>query len=281
MWNKLFSQLNLIRFGLAISAVAVILLILPRADHQSFSYELNQPWKYPLLTADFDMPILRDSASARLMRDSIDRMFVPFVKQKPDVAKANIEKFSSLIDRYTSPEEKRVLTDLLRKTYEEGILDSRLYEHVEVNRKHTLRLVENSGKNTKSVVTLNAGSMLSPAKAFRRIDSIYSHELHEKEGTMNPEVSKALNICISPNIVVDTATDYKYRSQEYLTVTGAMGVIKTGQRIVDRGEIINPQIFTNLNTYQDMMSTRQSDARSHTYFIIGQGIYIVVIVILL
>jgi len=75
MWNKLFSQLNLIRFGLAISAVAVILLILPRADHQSFSYELNQPWKYPLLTADFDMPILRDSASARLMRDSIDRMF--------------------------------------------------------------------------------------------------------------------------------------------------------------------------------------------------------------
>ena len=29
MWNKLFSQLNLIRFGLAISAVAVILLILP------------------------------------------------------------------------------------------------------------------------------------------------------------------------------------------------------------------------------------------------------------
>lgn len=281
MWNKLFSQLNLIRFGLAISAVAVILLILPRADHQSFSYELNQPWKYPLLTADFDMPILRDSASARLMRDSIDRMFVPFVKQKPDVAKANIEKFSSLIDRYTSPEEKRVLTDLLRKTYEEGILDSRLYEHVEVNRKHTLRLVENSGKNTKSVVTLDAGSMLSPAKAFRRIDSIYSHKLHEKEGTMNPEVSKALNICISPNIVVDTATDYKYRSQEYLTVTGAMGVIKTGQRIVDRGEIINPQIFTNLNTYQDMMSTRQSDARSHTYFIIGQGIYIVVIVILL
>ena len=59
------------------------------------------------------MPILRDSASAGLMRDSIDRMFVPFVKQKPDVAKANIEKFSSLIDRYTSPEEKSVLTDLL------------------------------------------------------------------------------------------------------------------------------------------------------------------------
>ena len=33
-------------------------------------------------------------------------------------------------------------------------------------------------------------------------------------------------MCLAPNIVIDTATDYKYRSQEYLNVTGAMGVIK-------------------------------------------------------
>jgi len=81
MWNKIFSQLNLIRFGLAIISVAVIILILPRADHQSFSFEENQPWKYPLLTADFDTPILRDSASARKMRDSINRVFVPYRAQ--------------------------------------------------------------------------------------------------------------------------------------------------------------------------------------------------------
>lgn len=281
MWNKIFSQLNLIRFGLAITSVAVILLFLPRADHQSFSFEENQPWKYPLLTADFDTPILRDSASVRKMRDSIDRVFVPFVKRDLEAEKTNVERFANIIQNHSSPDERSLLLKLLRQTYENGVLESKMYANVVTNGNRQLRLVEGNSGESKSVVTINAASMLSPARAFGRIDSIFSHEFHGGEGKMAPEIRKALNLCITPNIVTDSATDYKYRSQEYLNVTGAMGVIKKGQRIVDRGEIITPQIFTNLNTYLDMMNSRQAETRDHTYFIIGQGLYIILIYILL
>ena len=281
MWNKIFSQLNLIRFGLAITSVAVILLFLPRADHQSFSFEENQPWKYPLLTADFDTPILRDSASVRKMRDSIDRVFVPFVKRDMEAEKTNMERFANIIQNHSSHEERTLLLKLLKQTYENGVLESKMYANVVSNGNRQLRLVEGNSGESKSVVAINAASMLSPARAFGRIDSIFSHEFHGGEGKMAPEIRKALNLCITPNIVTDSATDYKYRSQEYLNVTGAMGVIKKGQRIVDRGEIINPQIFTNLNTYLDMMNSRQAETRDHTYFIIGQGLYIILIYILL
>ena len=281
MWNKVFSQLNLIRFGLAITSVAVILLFLPRADHQSFSFEENQPWKYPLLTADFDTPILRDSASARKMRDSIDRVFVPFVKRDVETEKANVERFANIIQNYSTPSERALLMKLVRQTYANGILDAKLYADVAARGNHELRLVDSESGDSKSVVAVNASSMLSPAKAFGKIDSIFSHEFHGGEGKLSPEIGKALNLCLTPNIVTDSATDYKYRSQEYLNVTGAMGVIKKGQRIVDRGEIINPQIFTNLNTYLDMMNSRQAEAHSHTYFIIGQGLYIIIVYVLL
>lgn len=277
MWNKIFSQLNLIRFGLAITSVAIILLILPRADHQSFSYELNQPWKYPLLTADFDMPIYRDSTSARLMRDSIDHVFVPFVKRDNNVAVSNTEKFSKLIEHHTDPKERNLLNFLIKHTYENGVLDTDLYKHMQEMQGHQLRLVTTEGNESKSVVTLDASEMLSPAKAFQKIDSIYEFETAFR---LSPELSKALNLCLIPNIELDSTTDFKYRKQEYLTATAAMGVIKTGQRIVDRGEIITPQIYTNLNTYQEMMRTRQSDI-THTYFIIGEGIYIVIIISIL
>lgn len=281
MWNKIFSQLNLIRFGLAITSVAVILLFLPRADHQSFSFEENQPWKYPLLTADFDTPILRDSASVRKMRDSIDRVFVPFVKRDLEAEKTNMERFANIIRNHSSHEERTLLLKLLKQTFENGVLESKMYANIVTNGNRQLRLVEGNSGESKSVVAINAASMLSPARAFGRIDSIFSHEFHGGEGKMAPEIRKALNLCITPNIVTDSATDYKYRSQEYLNVTGAMGVIKKGQRIVDRGEIINPQIFTNLNTYLDMMNSRQAETRDHTYFIIGQGLYIILIYILL
>lgn len=281
MWNKIFSQLNLLRFGLAITSVAIILTILPRADHQSFSFEQNQPWKYPLLTADFDTPILRDSASQRKMRDSIDRVFVPFVKRDTKAEAANIDRFSRLIENYATPHERSMLMKLLKNSFDNGVLDASLYENVAARGSHELRLVENTGGDTKSVVAINAASMQSPARAFVEIDSAFNKEMHGGGGKLSPEIGKALNMCLAPNIVLDSATDYKYRSQEYLNVTGAMGVIKKGQRIVDRGEIVNPQVFTNLNTYIEMMNSRQADTRSHTYFLLGQGLYIIIIYVML
>lgn len=272
-----FSKANMLRIGLALAAIAVILTLLPRADHQSFTYEVNQPWRYPLLTADFDTPILRDSASARRMRDSIDREFVPFVKRLPEVGPANIERLRTLLAKYTTAPERELLVEELENTYRNGIIDAKLYEEMVGLPSHELRLVETGGKDSRQVAAVNASRMLSPARAFTKIDSVFSHRFHNTGERTSVEVGKALNICILPNVVLDSAIDYKYRSQEYLTVTGAMGVIKKGQRIVDRGEIVSPQIATVLNTYLEMNATRKSNVESHTYYIVGQGIYMAIV----
>ncbi|MCH5234871.1 MAG: HDIG domain-containing protein [Muribaculaceae bacterium] len=281
MLSKIFSQLNLLRFGLAASAVAIILLVLPHADHQGFSYEQNQPWKYPLLTADFDIPILRDSTSIRVMRDSIDRTFVPFVKRDLQVEKENINRFNALISQEATPGQAYLLTSLLTQTYEKGILDNDLIEELHDNHKNALRLVTESKDNTKEIVALDFKNMFSARRAYTFIDSVYEAQKTKNMPDLSQEITRALNLSLNANIVLDSVTDSKYRDQEYLTVNGALGVIKTGQRIVDRGEIITPQIFTNLNTYQEMLATRQSDRHDHTYFIIGQGLYIAVILTVL
>lgn len=281
MLKNLFSRLNMIRFGLAAASALIILFFLPHADHQSFSYEQNQPWKYPLLTADFDTPILRDSASQRVMRDSIDKGFIPFVKRVRSIENANIERFSQLIDNHTGTVEKTILIQLLRDVYNNGVVDNRIYDKLASGSTPELRLVDEAATDSRTISTINASKMLSPVKAFAHIDSIFLKNSYHDSDKLSPEISKALNICLSPNIVLDTLTDEKFRSQEYLNVTGAMGVIKKGQRIVDRGEIISPQIFTNLNTYLDMLSTRQSEGKRHTYFVLGQCLYIIIIFTLL
>lgn len=281
MFSKIFSRLNLLRFGLAATAVAIILLVLPHADHQGLSYEQNQPWKYPLLTADFDIPILRDSTSMRVMRDSIDRTFVPFVKRDNEVQKENLERFSAMIANEATPEQSKLLTSLLTQTYELGILDNDLIKELQLKDNNTLRLVKDQNGQSKEIVALDAKPMFSARKAYTFIDSLYDEEKTKTMPELSQEITKALNLSLNANIVLDSVTDTKYRDQEYLTVNGALGVIKTGQRIVDRGEIITPQIFTNLNTYQEMLATRQSDRHDHTYFIIGQGLYIAVIITIL
>ena len=94
---KRISNLTWARLGLLIGATAIILFFMPHADRQSYSYELNAPWKYPLLTADFDMPILRDSMSANALRDSIDVNFVPFVKRDSEVGEKALVRFQNSI----------------------------------------------------------------------------------------------------------------------------------------------------------------------------------------
>lgn len=275
MFKRLFSKPNLVRLALAVGAVAVIMLLLPRPDHQSYSYELNQPWKYPLLTAEFDMPILRDSASARLIRDSIDANFVPFVKNAPAIAKDNINRFTKMVDGRTSRSEENNLTYLLTQVYSRGVVDPKIYEIIHRQGHNKLRVAE-TANGASQVTSIDASDMLSPAKAFAFIDSSFNASRGEKSDTqLDDAIVKALNLSINPNIVVDTAADNKFRSQDYLMVTGALGVIKKGQRIVDRGEIVTPQVFTNLNTYQNMLDQKQDGKTSHTYFFIGQALYII------
>lgn len=278
---KIFSRLNLLRVALLVAATTIVLLLVPRADHQSYTYELNQPWKYPLLTADFDTPILRDSTSARIIKDSIADNFIPFAKKLDGVASNYTQLFSRHIADETSPADARILTRLLAEVYAEGIVSPDLYNYITRGNNRKYRALRQSSEGDQVVNTLDGDDLLTQKQAFDRIDSLYALATNTSRHQLPAGVARAINAALVPDIVLDTVTDEKYRNQEYLNATGALGVIKKGQRIVDRGEIITSQIFTNLNTYQEMMISRQSNTSSHTYYYIGQALYILLCWVLL
>lgn len=273
---KTLTRNILYNIGLIFAAIAAILVLLPHDDRQSYNYELNQPWRYQLLTADFDMPILRDSASARQMRDSIDKAFVPFVKRDSESAKLNVERFRSAIASKLPPAPARSLSSLLEQAYDRGIVSPELAAVIHDDTKGLVR-VSGEENGAAAVQTVDASAMMSPRGAFQWIDSLYraTHSTLPDPAVGN-EVARMLSAVISPNIVIDSVNDSKFREQEYLTVNGALGVIKKGQRIVDRGEIITPQIFTNLNTFMEMAEQNAATDHNETYFLVGQTLYLLI-----
>ncbi|MCM1291407.1 MAG: HDIG domain-containing protein [Prevotella sp.] len=280
--KKIFTKINILRWVLMIGSLAAILLVMPKADHQSFSYELNQPWKYPLLTAPFDMPILRDSASLTSLRDSVNKNFVPFAKRNPKIADINIARFRTIAAASMPASEASIVTGLLAEVYSHGVIDQQVYEEMSAGSSKKLRMAPDSASQQgASVITIDASDMFSPMAAYKYIDSAYSARNQSPDRNFSSEIGKALNTCLVPNILLDSMADSKYREQEFLNITGALGVIKTGQRIVDRGEIITPQIFTNLNTYQEIQARQQGDNGPTTYYQVGQGLLILMIFILL
>lgn len=260
--------------GLTVAAITVILMLLPHDDRQSYNYELNQPWRYQLLTADFDMPILRDSASAHLMRDSIDKAFVPFVRRDNNIAHTNVSRFRTAVSAKLPQTKANLLASLLARAYDHGIVSTRTYTSIRKNPRNELRTIgEENG--AYSVHTIDASSMLSPPMAYNFIDSLYKGSNPQgATGLLDGEVAKMLEAVITPNVLIDSIPDSKFKEQEYLTVNGALGVIKKGQRIVDRGEIVTPQIFTNLNTFMEMSEQNSADDNTASYFMVGQALFL-------
>ncbi len=266
----------LVNVGLVAAAIALILMLLPHDDKTSYTYELNQPWRYQLLTADYDTPIMRDSASARRLRDSIDRAFIPFVKRNTALAEENVKRFRKAVAEKTTPSKAQVLSYAITATYDRGIIDPTVYKKVHDNGKGVLRVLDvENGANT--VETIDARDMLTPAMAYNLIDSLYRTSLPAASAeSLDQEVAQMVGAVIVPNVVVDSDANEKFHQQEYLLVNGAMGMIKKGQRIVDRGEIVTPQIYTNLNTYLDILERKNVDDNKDTYFMVGQALYILI-----
>lgn len=277
--KSLIAHPTLLTILLGLAAVCLLLLFLPRTDRQSFSYELNQPWKYPLLTAEFDTPILRDSASQRAMRDSIDQTFIPFVTRDDEMGRRMAARFARQAAGAAPSGEISRISRLIQETYDRGIVSPTLYADLHHLAPPRMRVTDTSPSDL-AAVTSDASAVLSSAMAFRLIDSLYLHTGHhskEAPARLSKAVADALSAALAPNITLDSVTDSKFRSEQYLAVSGALGVIKKGQRIVDRGEIITPQIFTNLNTYQEVLAKNQADNNGEFLFFLGQALYLAIV----
>lgn len=270
-----FDKRAWLRFGLLAAAIALILAVMPGADHQSYNYELNQPWKYPLLTAEFDTPILRDSTSAREMRDSINANFIPFVKKTEAVGQTNVDRLSNALQDSVPGQEASLLVSLLQQTYDRGVLETGLANAVRKMKSHKVRLA--NPKDPSSIQAQDASPLMTAGEAFDFIDSAFNEAKGLEQGALSPYAARALYASINPNVTLDTLTDEKFRSQELLEATAALGVIKQGQRIVDRGEIVTNQIYTNLSTYMEMLQEREEVGMNQVFYTIGRGIIILLV----
>ncbi|MDE6638340.1 MAG: HDIG domain-containing protein [Muribaculaceae bacterium] len=194
----------------------------------------------------------------------------------------SVDRFIKIASNYVNPGEAAFLGRKLAEAYGRGIVSAELYDKIHSFPKPHLRVSDESA-DMNAVKVIDASTMMSPSMAYRMVDSAYvaAKSTENHEARLSADVAKALNASLDPNILIDSVADSKFRDQEYLNVNSALGVIKKGQRIVDRGDIINAQIYTNLNNYIDMLEKNQSETMSKKFFTTAQALYILTLFTLL
>ena len=124
MTDEKISRRNSIIFksGLFLAAMVLLLLFLPKESENHYTYEMNRPWTYSLLTAPFDIPVKLDSVSAKAVRDSIDRVFEPVYKRDLTIERTMVADYARRLSStagldLTQNERNRLLSEV-KKIYD-------------------------------------------------------------------------------------------------------------------------------------------------------------------
>ena len=214
----------------------------------SMNYEVNRPWKYPLLTAPMDIPIYPDSIKIHAAIDSINRNFIPVYRSDTQVENKLREKIQSSFEDFESVSvyEKIALTNALNRVLDRGIVPDRVYNDIIMGTLPEIRMI-----NRNVITSHPTNGLLSAKEAYRTIyNAVNSDIVHDR-------ISRAhIEEMLEPTLVLDEATNSRLLNELHSKATAPYGVIQKGERIIDQGQVVTIQIYTILQTYESMLAEK-------------------------
>lgn len=256
------SKDSIIRWILAIGAIAIISYFIPHEDIINYKYSQGRPWAYSLLTAPFDIPINLDSASVASKRDSINDSFVAIYQHDSNVERKAILNLAADLQSKTSLSgyNRNHLVERVRRIYVDGIVDNDTYERIKSGKLPEVRFVVNNIAEPSSTADMH-----SVRSAYNMLDSIFPD--NETQHAMDMVM---ITRYLIPNVKYDSVESKRMLDQLYQKALAPIGIMQKGERIIDRGDIVTPQTFELLKTYEKLAEDRLVSKEDYKYTSVGQ-----------
>lgn len=244
-----------------LAAAALIVWFYPHQRNNKLFYEEGQPWYYSQLIAPFDIPIHPDSATVDRMRDTLQARFIP-------IYTVNTAIVDSIVGALPAGGARGHVASMLRRAYDNGVVEQAEIAKVRSGELPRLRVLEENILSERS-----SASLISVRDLYMKLDSSITDPAVRRYFT-----GANIHDLLRPNLLYDEAENKRHYDNEYQTLTADRGVILQGQAIINKGDIISPQDFTNLQTYEQLLQARTtSDSHSGLFVILGQAVYVLML----
>ena len=259
------------RTALVIVAVVMIVLFLPRTKGKLFHYDEGKPWMYGQLIAKFDFPIFKTDEALKAERDSMMKHFQPYYNVNPSIEAKKIEQFKTaykngipgLPQSYVE-----IIAQHLHDIYEAGVIDPQQYSKLVKDSDNVIRVV--TGKQAVSV-PIN--------KTFSTLGAYEHLFVNPTLGSKRAILQQCnLNEYIEPNLIYDKDRSETEMNDMLSLIPQASGMVLEGQRIIDRGDIVDAKTYRVLNSFEQAMEKRNASEAEITSTIIGQSIYVLILI---
>lgn len=267
-WRNLLSRISLI-----IVTVIIIVWALPRNESQRFKYDIGKPWMYGSFIANFDFPVYKTDETIKEQEDSLMETYQPYYNYDPNVEKVQVAKFINdfhdgipgLPRQYVS-----IIAERLHRLYQAGIMDTPEYNEVYRDSTTMIRVV-----NGNSAQSIQASCFFSTLSAYEQLF------FDEKTAQQRPILQRCnLNNYIEPNLIYDKERSETEKNDLLSSIPPASGMVMSGQKVIDRGDIVDEYTYRVLNSFEREIKRRSATSNEITTTIIGQVVFVTLMVVL-
>lgn len=260
-----------------ILSVTMIVLAMPNTEKPKLTYEIGNPWTNPQLISPGEILILKDQKVVEQEQaEALRNEYVPYYTMNHQVGEKQVQTF---LEKYgkgapgISAYCMQSVADILSNIYEQGVLPQNDYIYMMSNDTlSSIIIIDNKQAQKKEVK-----ECLSSKKAY---EMLFEDKRVEKEKDLLLKYN--LNDFIVPNVTFDAKRSEQSKHDIISMIPTNSGIIKPGQEIINRGDIITEEKARMIDSYNAFIEVQSSNSISDLLKTnVFQWLYVIIVFILL
>lgn len=223
----------------------LMVFLMPRSPKFSYDYRKGSPWMYETLVAQFDFPVIKTDAEFGSEREKAWSSVTPFYRHDPLVASMAARGAAS-VDLGDCEKARVAVTAALKYIYAKGVLPDRTARELAADGTSDGMIYVQKEMRAEKVPVTEVFDVARAAVVVKeaivkacpqcKADSVYA--------------ASGLSAYILPDLIYDQQTTDLIHKENVTYVSPTRGIVKAGQTIVTKGEIVTSEIGQLLDSYK-------------------------------
>lgn len=266
------SELRRVLTTMLVWVVSVILIVIamPNTEKPRLAYMVNEPWMSSQLISPGEILIQKDAKQVEQeQQEALRNEFVPYYTFDEGIGKRYVEAFLAKYGEGTDTVSAyliQVVAEEMQKIYETGVMSQMDYS----------QMLEQDSLAAIMLVTNKEGGRCMVRDLYS-IKSAYETLFTDSrlDGVRSALMKMDINLFIHPNIRYDGQRSEQAKLDILATIPTNSGVMKQGQEIINRGEIVTEEKARMIDSYNNFLSSRSDNELYMTNVL--QMLYVVVL----
>ncbi len=284
---KKYLQL-ILKISIFIASAAIIFYLMPREGQFKYEYQMGKPWNYGLIVAPFDFPLQKTEKELQVERDTLLSAYHPYYElDSTAFVSFNSQLTASFTDSWKEFSEKYEIEDTLSSIYIKAIEDiTTVVYNAGIMSLTDINSLKETGVDEIVIVRSDYSFMsaverlLTPRTAYERIIEMAEQQYRlYRLGEFIQRIN--INNYLYSNLSFNPEISNRVKEELLSSISMTSGMVQTGERIVDKGEVVDAATCKKLDSYKEAYKLRLGTSEHRNYLMLGQLALITVFMFML